>query len=432
MNNRNNFPDGMPLWQGIEQDYNDRTAPAEGNIPFAPEMGGPAPQTEIAPNNYMEAAQQEAMDQAAPMSEAGMDSEFGAGVVESGQISQDDFNTARGNMPANYDQLIQDEANEFGAATGKPLSPQEEMLAEFKRMREQDQKNLEDARSTDKMMKVGGAVGDSLATILNAQGQMNVKAQGGVREGAGLGKIADMFQTAPNVEKDIKSRRDDLMAQYKTLKGGGGALTPYQELALQLQKERLGLQREQEEGKAERAGASLDVRKTQMNRPSDKQTEGIDAYSQARRSLERVKELKGNIDTGPLANMQNLAASQIGANDPNVTALRTEILDTLAGKIKALSGTAASEPEAKRLAITLPQMSDNDEVFNRQVDDAMKRINEAEQIRIATLKKQGKDMSNFQTSESPAQDPKIKKYADDHGLDYSKAETILRNRGYNG
>jgi hypothetical protein len=440
MNNRNNFPDNMPLWQGIEQDYNDRTAPAEGNIPFAPELGGPAPQAEVMPNNFMPAAQQEAIDQAAPMTKADQDSEFGAGVVESGQISQDDFNTARGNMPANYDQLIQDEANQFGETPNNTVvgsipdnrTPQEKMLEEFKAMREQDQKALEDARSMDRKMKIGGAIGDSLATIINARGQMNVKAQGGVREGAGLGKMAEAFANTPNVESDIKSRRDDLMAQYKALKGSGGAMTPYQELALQLQRERLGLQDRSEEGKSERARANLELKKVGMDRPSDKQTEGLDAYAQARQSLARVKELKKDIDTGPLADLRNAAATKVGINDPNVTALRTEILDTLASKIKALSGTAANEAEVKRLAVTLPQMNDNDTVFNRQVEDALTRLNEAEQIRIKSLEKQGKNVENFKAPETSTQDPKIKKYADDHGLDYSKAETILRNRGYNG
>jgi hypothetical protein len=101
------------------------------------------------------------------------------------------------------------------------LSPQEKMLAEYKAMQDADRKALEEARSSDRNLKMGGAIGDALATIVNARGQMNVKAPGvQVQQGAGLGKIADMFATAPDIASDLKSKREDLLAQYKQLQTG--------------------------------------------------------------------------------------------------------------------------------------------------------------------------------------------------------------------
>jgi len=53
---------------------------------------------------------------------------------------------------------------------------------------------------------------------------MNVKAPGvQVQQGAGLGKIADMFATAPEITSDVAQRRQALMDQYKQLAIGESA-----------------------------------------------------------------------------------------------------------------------------------------------------------------------------------------------------------------
>jgi hypothetical protein len=102
-----------------------------------------------------------------------------------------------------------------------PLSKSEQLIAEYQKMLESDQKSLEEARSSDRMLKAGGAIGDALATYLNAKGQMNVKAPGvQVQQGAGLGKIADMFATAPEIAGDVKGRREAMLKQYAELAKG--------------------------------------------------------------------------------------------------------------------------------------------------------------------------------------------------------------------
>jgi hypothetical protein len=99
-----------------------------------------------------------------------------------------------------------------------PMSKSEALLAEYQKMLGKDQQSLEDARSRDRMLKVGGSIGDALATYLNAKSQMNVKAPGvQVQQGAGLGKVADMFATAPEIQSDVAQRRQALMDQYKQL-----------------------------------------------------------------------------------------------------------------------------------------------------------------------------------------------------------------------
>lgn len=105
-----------------------------------------------------------------------------------------------------------------------PISKSEALLAEYQKMMGKDQEELKAARERDRMLKVGGALGDSLATIINARSQMNVKAPGvQVQQGAGLGEIAGMFATAPEIASDIAQRRQALMDQYKQLAIGESA-----------------------------------------------------------------------------------------------------------------------------------------------------------------------------------------------------------------
>ena len=85
----------------------------------------------------------------------------------------------------------------------------------------EDQQKLEEARRQDRMLKVGGALGDALATYINARGQMNVKAPGvQVPQGAGLDKIANMFQTSPDIASDVAQRRVSLLKEYEELARG--------------------------------------------------------------------------------------------------------------------------------------------------------------------------------------------------------------------
>ena len=62
---------------------------------------------------------------------------------------------------------------------------------------------------------MGAALGDSLATILNAQSQMNVKAPNvKVQQGAGLQDLVKNFEDAPLIENDLKRKREELLALF--------------------------------------------------------------------------------------------------------------------------------------------------------------------------------------------------------------------------
>jgi hypothetical protein len=101
------------------------------------------------------------------------------------------------------------------------MSKSEALIAEYNKLLGKGEQDLAEARKRDRNLKVGGALGDALATYLNAQSQMNVKAPGvQVQQGAGLGEIANMFATAPEIQSDIALRREAMMKQYAELARG--------------------------------------------------------------------------------------------------------------------------------------------------------------------------------------------------------------------
>ena len=143
-------------------------------------------------------------------------------------------------------------------------------------------------------------------------------------------------------------------------------------------------------------GEAQSYREERGDRLSDKQTEQLSGYNSTLASLERAKTMKKGIDTGPVAGRLNSIASKLGIDDPDVTALKVEALNTVAERIKELSGTASSEKETERLQITLPSMNDSDSVFDKKLAEAEKRIKEASKIRMEDFKKQGKNVSAFE------------------------------------
>ena len=124
----------------------------------------------------------------------------------------------------NANMIAENTASEDDGKTPPPPPPpsapsaQESLLEEFRKMREGEEAQLKEARDSDRRWKMGAALGDSLATILNAQSQMNVKAPNvKVQQGAGLQDLVKNFEDAPLVENDLKRKREELLSQYKAM-----------------------------------------------------------------------------------------------------------------------------------------------------------------------------------------------------------------------
>jgi hypothetical protein len=194
--------------------------------------------------------------------------------------------------------------------TETPMSKSEALIAEYQKMLGKDQQSLEEARSRDRMLKIGGSIGDALATYLNAKSQMNVKAPGvQVQQGAGLGKVADMFATAPEIASDVTARREALLKQYAELAKGErsqAAVTSKEKIA----EERNKTLKEAAGIAASRGNQNLDLRKQQYAQLGDSQVEklsilksGIDQASMLLPQLEKARNSLGIIGT-PLAEVE--------------------------------------------------------------------------------------------------------------------------------
>lgn len=255
----------------------------------------------------------------------------------------------------------------------------------------------EDARSRQMKVEMMNAVKDNIGTIVGGAQAMNTKAS--VTPYQGKPSVTPDF--VGRADKNFKDNYSNLLKQYKDLQGGG--LSADKKLYADIVNKQLQMQGIRAEANSEnqyfnrglRVGsAGMDEQDKSKLTPA--QIKDMSGYDDTLASLDRIEIKKAKIDTGPVRNLQNKFASIIGRDDPEVTSLRTEVIDTLASKIKALSGTAANEGEVARLQITLPDINDSDEVFNKKLSDARIRIQEAKQIRENHYRNlQGKNVDGF-------------------------------------
>ena len=204
-----------------------------------------------------------------------------------------------------------------------PMSKSEALIAEYNKMLGRDQQALEDARSRDRMLKVGGSIGDALATYFNAKSQMNVKAPGvQVQQGAGLGKVADMFATAPELQSDVAARREAMMRQYAELARGERAQTRM-DAQKQIAEERNKALREAAQIRAGAKGIKPDFTPYQEKMLGEKQEEKVRKLSSdiSKSGLPRlttsIKELENQLGM-PLEEALALNTDTDKTNDVNI------------------------------------------------------------------------------------------------------------------
>ena len=305
--------------------------------------------------------------------------------------------------------------------TKTTMSKSEALIAEYQKMLGKDQQSLEDARKRDRMLKVGGSIGDALATYLNAQGQMNVKAPGvQVQQSAGAGKIADMFATAPEIASDVKDRREALLKQYAELAKGERAqarLTSEEVRARDADLRARELAKMQVEGSLKAAGIKASgkgeltpYQKTMEDRYqekeaklSDKQTSELEGLSNVMRSLDEVETAKSGVNTGRYA-----AALQAGKDiipgmeaDQDFVKLRQLSGTQLFDYVKAQSGVSYSVKELQQLKNNMPNEDDDDNTFMTKLNTVRGIVERKQQEKLKALGGQGKDISGFK-QEQPA------------------------------
>jgi hypothetical protein len=343
------------------------------------------------------------------------------------------------------------------AEAEKPaLSKTEQLLQEYRDMIGKDRQSLEEARKRDRMLKIGGALGDALATVINAQGQMNVKAPGvQVQQGAGLGKIAEMFATSPEIASDIAQRRQDLLARYKLLATGKDGEKVYQtksglikldkdgkpielysdpsvkrsldisEKRLKQSENRIGLSTTAEERRKE----ELQFKKGEANELKPKEMETLTALDSSLDSLDRLEGLNKDFWTGPVEGRISQLSRVLGTDSGAKTKLAAQMEMVLSRYAKQISGTAVGEQEFERLRNQLPNETDSDAAFAAKFSNFKEEI---ELSRKRFIENYGKirDVKPFEERKSlvpklikiKAPSGKIKEVSEQNAREYLKRD----------
>jgi len=269
---------------------------------------------------------------------------------------------------------------------------------------------LSEARKTDRMLKIGGAVGDALATYINAQSQKKAKIPGvQVQQGAGLGKIAEMFETAPEIQSDIKARREALLKEYELLaKSKKYDMTPYQQEMINLKRQELKADaNKQLQAQAEKPTIGEEtVDREFAKKYNEWRTGGKADYEENKKIFdEAINALeKGKVTTG--------TTSGVGARLPGVRTdtreLETRVRKAVNGMLRATLGAQFTEEEGKRIFEQTfdPFSSPEQNIKNMQTE--LSRI----ENRAKDIESQGKyftkqkTLSGFESQETPLETPK--------------------------
>jgi len=304
-----------------------------------------------------------------------------------------------------------------------PMSKSEALMAEYRKMMGEDQQKLEEARRQDRMLKVGGALGDALATYLNARGQMNVKAPAvQVQQGAGLGKIADMFATSPEVASDVAARREALMKQYAELAKGERSqaiLESEEKRAKRSEDLRRELSKSENEAMLKAAGirASKTSEKKELTpyqqymigkskkkeaKLSDKQTTELEGLSNVMRSLDEVETAKQGVNTGRYASayQSGKEALPFAEADQDFVKLRQLSGTQLFDYVKNQSGVSYSVKELEQLKSNMPNVDDDDNTFLTKLNTVRDIVKRKQEEKIKAFQNQGKDVSGFKNQTS--------------------------------
>lgn len=343
-------------------------------------------------------------------------------------------------------------------ATEAPMSESQALLAEYNKLLGKGQEDLAEARRRDRMLKVGGSLGDALATYLNARSQMNVKAPGvQVQQGAGLGKIADMFATAPEIASDMKQRREDLLAKYKLLASGKDGEKIYQtksglvkidkdgkpielysdpstkrsldltERRIKQGGERLGLSSTAEERRLD----EFQFKKKEADELKPKELETLTGIDSTLDSLDRLSGLNKDFWTGPIEGRVSQLSRILGTDSEAKTKLAAQMEMVLSKYAKQISGTAVGEQEFERLKNQLPNETDSNNAFAAKFSNFKEELESSRsrfiqnygKVRNVESFKERTPLQQNQQTQIKAKDLPIGTVKNKGGVDYIKKET---------
>jgi hypothetical protein len=303
------------------------------------------------------------------------------------------------------------------------MSKSEALIAEYNKLLGKGQEDLAEARRRDRMLKVGGSLGDALATYLNARSQMNVKAPGvQVQQGAGLGKIADMFATSPEIASDIAQRREAMIKQYAELAKGERSqarLESEEKRAKRSEDLRRDLSKAENEAMLKAAGIRASktskekgltpyqeymIGKSEKKEAklSDKQTAELEGLGNVMRSLDEVQTAKQGVNTGRYASayQSGKEALPFAEADQDFVKLRQLSGTQLFDYVKNQSGVSYSVKELEQLKSNMPNVDDDDNTFLTKLNTVRDIVKRKQEEKVKAFQGQGKNVSGFEKQAS--------------------------------
>jgi hypothetical protein len=227
-----------------------------------------------------------------------------------------------------------------------------------------------------------------------------------------LGKVADMFATAPEIQSDVVARREALMRQYAELARGERAQTRM-DAQKQIAEERNKALREAAQIRAGAKGAEKPLTPYQQYmigksekkeaKLSDKQTAELEGLGNVMRSLDEVQAAKGGVNTGRYASaiQSGKEALPFSEADQDFVKLRQLSGTQLFDYVKSQSGVSYSVKELEQLKSNMPNVDDDDNTFLTKLNTVRDIVKRKQEEKIKALQGQGKDISGFE-KQAPA------------------------------
>lgn len=135
---------------------------------------------------------------------------------------------------------------------------------------------------------------------------------------------------------------------------------------------------------------------------TDKQVSVITNYDNLLSAAKRLREEKGDYNTGWFSNMANGAAQWVNLDDAKKSAFKAEVGSNLADYVRSISGTAASDNERKTLQTLMPSFRDDDDTFMEKLNKFEEKAKEFRNNHVTNMRKLGKNTEEFELQENQA------------------------------
>ena len=215
-----------------------------------------------------------------------------------------------------------------------------------------------------------------------------------------------------------------------------GITTPYQAKSLELRERQLGL----EERAEKRRGKGLDLNfakfgfdKEKAAQLSEKQVGKLQDIVAVEKSIERIDELREEVNTGPLAGRVQNLASWADLSPESFNRMKARTASTLSNYVKSISGAQVTEAEALRLQAVIPDITDAPKVFEDKLKEFKKIVKEnkeafAEAIRTGQPLRAGQ-IKGLLKAESKFMKQPSRLIPSDNDIDNMSAEQLKKYLG---